>query len=149
MSTAIRCGVLLGFVLLIACDNAQRPTAPSIVTAVPPAPVQPVAPAPPGFPPVSRLARVFVFSSASSYPVRDYTNASRFVLEQDSTFSLQYASLGGRYDGTFSEANGRIEFSFPGGGNATGTLNGELLDVRYSIWMEHSDFENAIYQRTQ
>jgi hypothetical protein len=30
-----------------------------------------------------------------------------------------------------------------------GTLKGDLLEVRYSEMMQHSDFENAVYRRSQ
>ena len=32
---------------------------------------------------------------------------------------------------------------------ATGTLKGDLLEVRYGDSMQHSDFENAVYRRSQ
>ena len=35
------------------------------------------------------------------------------------------------------------------GGDATGILQGDLLEVRYSDIMQHSDFENAVYRRLQ
>jgi hypothetical protein len=37
-----------------------------------------------------------------------------------------------------------------GGPDALGTLNGDLLEVRYSLEMRiGSDFENAVYRRTE
>lgn len=149
MITGIRVGVLLNcLVLALGCGDRTQLTAPTTLAAAPPV-VQ--APAPAGFPPVSSLARVFVFSGPSSYRVRDYTTASRFVLQQGSAFSLQYGSLGIEYVGTYAEADGRINFSFSGDGrwDATGTLNGDRLEVRYGLIMQHSDFEDALYQRSQ
>jgi hypothetical protein len=64
---------------------------------------------PAGFPPVSSRARVFDFNGRSSYQVRDYTSASRFVLQPGGVFSLQYQSLGIEYAGSYAEANGRID----------------------------------------
>jgi hypothetical protein len=152
MIAVIRLGVLLGcLVLSLGCDDANRPTAPS---ASPP----PVVQAPPfnGFPAVPSLARVFVFSEPSTYQVRDYTTVSRFVLRQSElrqggAFSLQYGSLGREYVGTYAEADGRITFTFAADArwDAVGTLNGDLLVVRYGLIMELSDFENAVYRRSQ
>lgn len=152
MIAVIRLAVLLGcLVLALACGHATPPTAPTALPAAPPPVVQ--APPPPtaGFPPVSNLARVFVFNGRSSYQVRDYTTTSRFVLQPGGVFSLQYGSLGIEYAGTYAEVNGRIDFSFTADGRwgAYGTLNGDLLDVRYGPIMEHSDFENAVYRRSQ
>jgi hypothetical protein len=44
-----------------------------------------------------------------------------------------------------------ITFRFDGGdqGFATGTLKGDLLEVRYSERVQHSDFENAVYRRSR
>ena len=94
---------------------------------------------------------MFVFSGPATYRVRDYTTASRFVLQPGSSFSLQYGSLGIEYVGTYAETGGRIAFTFTADGrwDAVGTLTGGVLDVRYGLIMEHSDFENAVYQRSQ
>ncbi len=147
MIAVVRLGVLLScLVLSLGCDDANRPTAPSASPA-------PVVQAPPfnAFPAVPSRARVFVFSGRSTYQVRDYTTASRFVLQPSGAFALQYGSLGVEYAGTYAEADGRIIFSFPGDSlwNAVGTPNGDLLDVRYGLMMELSDFENAVYLRSQ
>jgi hypothetical protein len=150
MIAVIRLTVLLGWLALsLGCGDVTPPTAPTALPAAPPPVVQ--APPPVGFPPVSSLARVFVFNGRSSYQVRDYTTTSRFVLQPGGVFTLQYGSLGIEYAGTYTEANGRIGFSFTADGRwgADGTLNGDLLDVRYGPIMEHSDFENAVYRRSQ
>ena len=149
MIAIIRLGVCLALSLSVACGDATPPTAPTALPAAPPVVQAP--PPPAGFPPVSSLARVFVFDGRSSYQVRDYTATSRFVLQPGGVFSLQYGSLGIEYVGTYAEANGHIDFSFTADGRwgADGTLNGDLLDVRYGPIMEHSDFENAVYRRSQ
>ena len=97
------------------------------------------------------LAGTYVFNAPSSYPIRDYTITSRYVLHNSGTFSLQYASLGHEYVGTYTEENGRVTFRFAADGrwDAVGTLNGDSLDVRYNVVMELSDFENAVYRRPQ
>ena len=40
-------------------------------------------------------------------------------------------------------------FAFSGGGDASCTLNGDVLEIRYSDGMVQSDFENAVYKRAQ
>ena len=150
MIAIIRLGVCLACLLLsVACGDATPPTAPTALPAAPPVVQAP--PPPAGFPPVSSGARVFDFNGRSSFQVRDYTSASRFVLHPGGTFGLQYASLGVEYPGTYAETDGRILFNFApdAGWGAEGTLTGDLMDVRYTDLMLHSDFENAVYRRTQ
>jgi hypothetical protein len=57
------------------------------------------------------------------------------------------------YLGTYRQDNATITFRFhPSTGDrvdATGTLEGDLMEVRYSEIMQHSDFENAVYRRLQ
>ena len=142
MTAVVRCGTLVGFLVLSAACNGDRPTAPS------PLPTQPP---PTAAPPVIGPADIYSFSGRLSYPIRDYTTASRFVLYHNGTFALQYVSLGGEYLGTYRRENGLISFRFVADGRwvATGTLNGDLLEVRYDVIMELSDFENAVYRRSQ
>jgi hypothetical protein len=42
-----------------------------------------------------------------------------------------------------------VGFRFIDGGSATATLNGDFLEVRYDTNMEMSDYENAVYRRSQ
>ena len=53
------------------------------------------------FPPLSGPSRTFIFDGELTYPVRDFTRKSRFVLYDNGAFVLQYpSSLGdGRYRG--------------------------------------------------
>jgi hypothetical protein len=53
--------------------------------------------------PLSGPATSYHFSGALSYPIRDYTTASKYVLYDSGAFSLQYASLGGDYVGTYRQ----------------------------------------------
>ena len=73
------------------------------------------------------------------------------MLYNSGAFSLQYASLGGGYVGTYRQENGAITFRFAADPrwDATGTLKGDSLEVRYNVIMELSDFENAVYRRSQ
>ena len=65
-------------------------------------------------------------------------------------FAFEYPSLSA-HSCMYRQENGRIHFDFVANGlsDASGALNGDLLEVRYSDRMEHSDFENAVYRRSQ
>ena len=80
-----------------------------------------------------------------------YTAASRYVLYENGRFSLQYASLSGEYAGTYLRENGVIAFAFADDSRwgAVGTIRGDSIEVRYGEIMEHSDFEDAVYRRSQ
>jgi hypothetical protein len=151
--TAVRCGALVAVLVFVtACADSGSPTAPTGVTT--PSAATPLPPR--TFPPVLRPARVYEFASELAYPVRDYTRTSRFVLYDDGIFALQYLWSAGsnEYRGWYTETNGLVTFrwegwSVAGPWGATGTLDGNSLIVRYNIIMELSDFENAVYSRTQ
>jgi hypothetical protein len=69
-------------------------------------------------------------------------------------FGLRYDAFAHVYLGTYQQVNAAITFRFgpPSTGDrvdATGTLKGDLMEVRYSEIMQHSDFENAVYRRLQ
>ena len=102
-------------------------------------------------PPLSGPSVSYDFSRELSYPTRTYTNTSQYVLYESGAFSLRYAAPVGDYVGTYREDAGRILFSFIADSrwDATGTLNGDSLEVRYNLIMELSDFENAVYRRAQ
>jgi hypothetical protein len=144
VTAVVRCGTLLGFVVLfVACTNTDRPTGASSVF-----------PPPPVLPPVPATARLYLFDGPLSYPISEHTKASRYVLYNGGTFSLQNPSLGERqreYVGTYRQEDGRINFRFGADGrwDATGTLNGDLLEVRYNLIMGLTDFEDAVYRRAQ
>jgi hypothetical protein len=129
--TAVVRGTLLGFLVFsVACGDGQRITVPSSAPT-----------------PASR----YDFSQQPSYPVSSYTAASRYVLRGSGSFSLQYPTLGSEYVGTYSQQGDSILFRFATDGrwDATGTLNGDSLEVRYNVIMELTDFENAVYSRSQ
>lgn len=145
---AVRCGMLFGLLVLsIACVKPDRLTAPTSLNQTPSA----VQPPPTAGEPLTGLAGIYLFNAPISptYRVRDYTRASKYVLQDSGTFSLQYASQDGEWVGTYRLENGRISFFFDGFDGATGTLNGDLLEIRYGDRMEHSDFESAVYRRSQ
>ena len=49
--------------------------------------------------------------------------------------------------GSYLLQDGRISFAFSSGADASGTLNGEVLEIRYSDRMQQIDFEDAVYKR--
>lgn len=155
MNAAIRCGALVGLLVFAnACADSVTPTGPTTPTATTASP--PTPPPGSGFPGVTRPARIYLFARELSYPVREYTRGSRYVLYDDGTFALQYLQSQGssEYRGTYKDANGLITFGWEGWSaagpwGATGSLNDDSLTVRYNLIMELTDFENAVYLRTQ
>lgn len=129
MTALSRCVTLFSLLMLsIACTNADRPTAPS---------------SPP---------TVYIFSGPlGSYPVQPYTSVSKYVLYGNGAFALQSAPFGRDYVGTYRQENGVITFRFAVADrwDATGTLIGDSLEVRYNPWMGGADFEDAVYTRSQ
>src|SRR5262245_61807059 len=150
--SVIRLGALaVLMVFSAACGGTDRPTAPTVSTARPPVVMGPSGPT--GFPPVVRPARIFTFNRALSYPVREFTVNSRYVLYDDGSFALQYSSIGGEYLGTYQDTNGVLTFrwqgwSIAGPWGATGSLQGDSLAVKYNDIMTLSDFEDAVYTET-
>lgn len=149
MNAAVRCGAFVAVLALAsACMDSVTPTTPAAATPAPP----PVS----EFPAVSRPARIYLFARELSYPVRDATTGSRYVLYDDGTFALQYlrSRVSFEYRGTYADANGLITFEWEGWSvagpwGATGSLGDNSLTVRYNLIMELDDFENAVYLRTQ
>ena len=134
-------------------------------TPPPPSPPTPP-PAPPQ--PSGEPVATYVFSGPLDYAVRGFTTGSQFLLYDNGVFGLRYDAFPHVYLGTYRQENGTITFRFddawtwdqgwsclsdprsPTGGRcpfAMGTLNGDLLEVRYGESMKQSDFENAVYRR--
>ena len=150
MTRVLRCGSLIGVLMLGLACGTEQPTAPSAVrpptTTPPPRSPQPL---PPGEP-----VATYVFRGPLDYPVRGFTTGSRYLLYDNGVFGLQYDAFAHVYLGTYRTHNASITFQFDGAwtwhmGIAAGTLKGDLLEVRYSDIMQHSDFENAVYRRSQ
>jgi hypothetical protein len=145
-SSVRRAGLLAFLVVSVSCSDATLPTAP---LPTPPATVAPTPPAP--VPPTdSSEARVFGFVSSPYPAVQGYTTGSRYVLYRDGAFVLQYPHV--EYRGTYTEAEGRINFEWEGWSvagrwGATGVLTDDSLSVSYNIIMLMSDFEDARYKR--
>ena len=78
-----------------------------------------------------------------------FTRNSRFILNADGSFTLEYVGFApqrGTYSMEAGTARLRLDlFS----GEAAGTFTDrDTLEVRYDIDLQASDFENAIYRRS-
>jgi hypothetical protein len=132
MTVVSRCVTLCSLLVLsITCNNADRPTDPS--------------------PPSVGIVGTYVAGGPLSYPIQEYTASSRYVLRAGGAFELQYPSLRADYAGTYTDENGRITFRFAADRRweAIGTFTGDALEVRYNDIMGLSDFEDAVYRRSQ
>jgi hypothetical protein len=152
MNTAVCRGVIVVLLMLSAACGSSSPTSPS-GGSQPSAPPVPFPPPPPSFPPLSGPSRTFTFDRELSFPVTGYTRNSRFVLYDNGAFVLQYVSLNGEYRGGYTEANGVLHFAWEGWSvagtwEATGTISGDALAVRYNLIMQMTDFEDAVYALT-
>jgi hypothetical protein len=165
MIATIRRGAVIVILALSAACEGSLPTAPTGtspspsetplpgLTAVPKVRSLPSVTPPISFPPLSGPAHTFIFEHAG-YRVAAYTQTSRFVLYDNGAFVLQYTNPGGQYRGSYTEENGVIDFTWEDSSNAyfpwdaTGTLEGDSLNVQYNLNMQLSDFEDAVYTRT-
>jgi hypothetical protein len=148
MSTTVHRSAIIGLLVLSAACGNSAPTSPS-GTSQPIVRSSPTPTPPTNLPPLSGSSRTFSFDRELSYPVRDYTKGSRFVLYDNGAFVLQYEGLGD-YRGTYTEADGVIRFEWEGWSvagpwGATGTVKDDLLTVRYNVIMQLDDFEDAVY----
>jgi hypothetical protein len=154
MTNTVRRASLIALgVIVTACRDVALPTA---ATSIPPPSIPPTSAnpspigTPPAFPSVSRSARVYVGVDSPYYPMHGSPLASRYVLYDDGTFALQYASANYpffEYRGTYEEANDLI--TFVGGESWIGTIIGDSLAVRYTEMMHHSDFLDGVYVRSR
>jgi hypothetical protein len=153
MNRVLRCGSLMGVLMLGSACGTGQPTAPSTVaappTAVPPPTTQPPHPLPSGKP-----VAIYDFSGPLDNVIRGFTAGSQYLLYDNGVFGLRYDAFAYVYLGTYRQDDAILTFRFDGAwtwdqGNATGTLKGDLLEVRYSDMMVHSDFENAVYRRSR
>jgi hypothetical protein len=150
MIRVVRCGSLVGVLMLgLACGTGQ-PTAPS---AAPPPTTTPSPQWPQPLPPGEPVA-TYAFNGPLDYPVRGFTAGSRYLLYDSGVFALQFDAFAHVYLGRYQTDKDSITFWFDGRwtgnmGTAAAALRGDLLEVRYSDIMQHSDFENAVYRRSR
>ena len=103
---------------------------------------------PPAFPSPSRPSALYNRVSPASLP-----GNSRYVVYDDNTFSLQYASPDHgflEYPGRYSREASAITFIFdasPGNWRAAATISGDSLIVTYNLIMQMSDFEDGVFSR--
>ena len=152
MNRVLRCGSLIGALTLgLACGTEQQPTAPGPVTTqstvTPPH-------TPPQRLPQGEPVATYGFSGPLDYPIRGFTSGSQYLLYENGVFGLRYDAFAHVYLGMYRQDDATITFRFDGAwtwdqGFAMGTLKEDLLEVRYSDIMQHSDFENAVYRRSQ
>ena len=133
---------LVFLALFVACGSPE-PTGSNGTE--PPILGPPPTPPPTGPPQPSGSSNTFAFERELQYPVRDHTRNSRVVLYQNGVVVLQFISLAGEVHGVYTYANGVLGFSFGGNWEATGTISGDMLTIRYGDFMSHSDFEDAVY----
>ena len=110
---------------------------------------------------------IYVFSGPLD-SVRGFTTRSQYVFYDNGVFELRYegfaplramyrqdsATITFRFDDTWTWDQGWSCLSDSRATHgicpfATGTLRGDLLEVRYGDSMQHADFENAVYRRSQ
>ena len=147
------CTIVLVALLCAACSDATLGPQHSDLPKVPVGPPSPAAPAASsscGL--VAGPARVYNFSSELEFRVREFTRQSRFVLYENGTFVLEYASPIGQYCGRYTESNGAITFTWDGWSTAgewgaKGIVKDRAMTVTYNSIMMMSDFEDAIYSR--
>ena len=103
-------------------------------------------------PAAERRHNPYLFENVGSFRVSVLTEGSSFVLSETGAFYLQYEAFPQRAWGRYEREDGRIAFYFSErskAADAIGTIKANLLEVRYSEIMQHSDFENAVYERVE
>jgi hypothetical protein len=130
------------------CDDRPRITAPTPSAVAP----QPEVAARP-LPPLTGAAITYAFREAlesfSGFRSSRYTEGSTFVLYESGDFALRFVAVAYEARGRYERDHGQIYFYFgerSAAADAIGTLRGNLMEVRYSEMMQHSDFENAVYE---
>ncbi len=166
-STVRRRAVPLAISLTLAAGGCSEPTPPvssdpptAAAPATPPATPptsQPFPPAPP-FPNLTRPGDIYIGDPAIYQFIFSFHQsqvASRYVFYDDGTFGLQFSSVRWgffEYPGRFIRADSLIMFDFGGRStagpwDASGTVRGDSLMVRYNELMLHSDFADGWYVR--
>ena len=147
MNRVLRCGSLIGTLILGLACGTEQPTAPSPVT-TPPTVTPP--PSPQHFlwanPPAPTFSAVhWITPLAVSPPDRDTsctrTECSGYGMTRSPMCTWARIARTTQPSSSGSMAGARD--------SRRGTLKGDLLEVRYSEMMQHSDFENAVYRRSQ
>ena len=149
-TTFLSRGPVLVILLLVSvsCSDTRLPTAPS-----PPAVATPAAPNPGPNPvpngPFPGPGTYVFFSSRTGRSVLPYTQASRYVLNDDGRFVLEFPTISGFVvRGRYKEIDRRITFDFDWNAQSAGAIavfDGNRMTVSYNLYMGMSDFEDAVY----
>jgi len=156
-SSSLAVGLSALISLSTGCTDSTQPVEPP----APPLVSQPTAPSalPPAFPALSRAGVIYedpgsIYGLFSTY--HGSRLASRYILYENGALGLQFSGLRFgffEYAGKYSRADSLITFSFndsntAGPWEATGTLRGDSLSVRYNIVMGMADFVDGVYVRS-
>ena len=112
MTRVLRCGSLIGVLMLGLACGTEQPTAPGPVP-TPPAVPQPT-PQPPQPLPSGEPVATYVFSGTLDYAVRGFTTGSQYLLYDNGVFGLRYDAFAHVYLGTYRQDNDTITFRFDG-----------------------------------
>jgi hypothetical protein len=144
-------------ILSAGCSDSHRtsPTAPTPPpTTVAPPPPAFVANVAPPFPEISKPARVYGMTiDGPSAAYHGGTLKARYVLHDDQSFTLQYASprFGNfEYPGNYTAA-GELFYHWSESSllGATAIITEESLTVSYSLTMQMNDFEDGVFVRVR
>ena len=131
MTRVLRCGPLIGVLMLGLACGTDRPTAPSALpdrqttTQPPPPPTPPPPPPSPPTPPPAppqpsgEPVGVYVFSGPLDYPIRGFTAGSQYLLYDNGVFGLRYDAFPNVGLGTYRQDDGTITFRFDERGPGT------------------------------
>ena len=118
MNTTVLGGVLVVLLMSAACADSA-PTSPTNVLSGP--------------------SRTFVFGGELDSPVGNATKNSRYVLYDNGAFTFEYVGRGFDYQGAYTKTEDVLKLTWPDTGapplqpgEATGSLNGNSLTVRYN-----------------
>jgi hypothetical protein len=147
MTRVLRCAALIGGLMTALACGTERPTAPSAVPG-PPTGLQPPS-QPPQRLPLAELVATYSYSGPLDYAIHSLTTGSQYLLYDNGEFAFRYHAFGYAYLGTYQQGDATITFRFGSASSATGTLKGDLMEIRYNAMMQQADFDNAVYRRSQ
>ncbi len=145
--------------LTMACGDSTQPTAPpSVLPVIPP----PAAAVPPPSPPTDNVSTIVGIYQGDNNIYAQFdsfyrgTLTSRYVLESDQTFRLQFASpmSAFEYAGKYSLTGSQITFDFYGKSSlgswqAIARVRGDSITVMYNTVMQLNDFVDGVYVRAR
>src|SRR5688500_8673778 len=112
----LRCGSLIGALILGLACGTNQPTAPSPVTTPPTVTPRPTPPQPL---PVGEPVATYVFNGPLDHAVSGFTSGSQYLLYDNGVFGLRYDAFAHVYLGTYQQDYDTIGFRFGGQSYAT------------------------------